>query len=576
MATTTADREAARQQRDLLRQQRKRRREYERQLKLRQQQAESLRRRTAADYARRSASLKGIYGLYGTLNSGVAGQTLGELDVEGARAQGDIAANLASDLLAAQLQQNMYNEGQTLDWAKFWADQDRARRGDTLEEQRLALETELGRGRLGLDTSRLAQEAEQAKLSREHELGVLGKTQEFEAGEAAKGRDFQSSEAAKGREFTGEQARLGREHELGVLGQTQQFQAEQAQLGREQDTATQLREIEYRASEGKLSREQEQLMAELRARLEAEAQQREYGYRTQEAEAGREFQASESALSRAHEADMQDRQLAVEIRRLAAEMADREAARGDARDENQMRFAIQLQQLAAQIEDNRTRNQIELQRLAQSMQSDQTAQMLNLLRAGGELGVGNPLLAAVWERIMGSPAPTTSGSYAGMPSGSYTGMAAGSPASPGYLMPAENRSAQQEFDLMGQWWDRARGQAAENWQALPEADRRAILYGGGGGRQPTDLDYYQAQTDRMNAISRMGGSTGGRDTRNALADLNDQDRRGVEKILEFARTGRAPNISRAGLLYWIDRAVNLGIIDAAESRRLERMITPAG
>lgn len=576
--------------------------EQEQLLELRRRQAQAALDRTLAEYARRGASLRGMLGGYGTLTSGPGLTAIRAQDVEGMRAGGAIAADLNAALLQAQVQSHQFDEQQQLAWQKFLADRAAA-------ESDLALRRELGVGDLGLRERGLAQEAEQAALGREHELGVLGKTQEFQSAEAGKGREFQAAEAGKGREFeagesalareqqrylqegsqafqAGESAK-GREHELEVTGKEQAFRAGESALSREQERALQAAEQQFRSGESALGREHELGVlgktqeftageSALGREQELAVQQREQAFRSEEAAKSREqessilatqqgFQAGQATLGREHETQLQQSSQQA----AASESAlDREwrAVQQD------KQLALQERELAARIADNEAnrgvqRDEMRLnaalkaveladRRLEQAQQREMDLAKLaqsgassaaTLLKSG--LNPADPTAQQILTTF--GVTPPASGGGGRSPESFIADLPAGA-------------TQEQQLAAMSNYWQARQQGNRAGTTFFPQAT--GGWYGG-----DSELDWYRADTDRLRAmaagrpqISLPSEGTSAGDWKLVAPD----DQRAVGEVMNWWQTGRLPSVRRDVLYRGLNAALESGLLTESQHAEL--------
>lgn len=551
------ERRRRRQQRHQERSARDRQRLLERNLANQQAAGRALYNRTAGENAANMNRLRGLFGMYGTLSSGVAGATLGSAEAENAARLGEIGTQLAELASRRALEAGQYEGQQALDWARLNATGDeawlnmllRAREADeqaALERERLAQQQ-------GQFTEELGFKREEAGAGRGHELELLRRRQEFEGGQAGLGRTHEQEMARLQAELQQQEQERNRAWQSGQTEKAQQHESAMATLQAELQARENERQREFQGGQAGLGREHESALARLQAELQSGQTAQEYALRGQMQQQEQQFTGEQNRQQREAEASRQDAEIAFRIKELSAQMAAREAERGDQRDETQMRFALELAQLAEQIEQHRMSNQIELARLAQSREQVQQGGLeaaLSALSRGANLA--NPAVAQLLAQLTGGAVAGGDGAAAA-PTGDATfGVRSLGPGA---------TDQQRQFAEMSDWWARQRGGSAG------AGGQPAFFPQGGGYGYDPQLREYEAVTDRMRAISGQRSAISGAGGRPAMADsgrwVDPQrfpaaSRSEIQKVNEWAGGGRPPNWSRARLAYWLDAWVRGG------------------
>ena len=524
-----------------------------------------------ARYEAEQRRLRGMLGGMGMLSSGVGGNVLGKHQLEAAKLGGRLSNELQLELLRAQQQAQQWEGGHELDWAKYGLSEREQEGRLGLDRERLGLERELGTGDLSLREQQLAQQAAQAEAQRQHEASLQEGRQTWQSGESAASREHELGLETGRRAWQSGENVAGREHELALQTRSQQWQSGESALGRqhEQELAQQAQQFE--AGQAGLNRGHEQAMQtaqhawaseESAAGREHEAtlQQGSQAHQQALAEAEQAWRTGEADLDRQAAAVRQEKELALESARLAQQAAQAEADRGVQRDEQKLRERLEEARLAQQKAEFLARQEIELARLADEQRRGQLAGQQSAL---GLLGQGldpNHPLAQEYLAAAGFDPATMSPEV---------------PAVPPPVRTPGMSDHQWQLAQMSHYWDQQRAQQ----QAERPVFNQPVRYGGYGyGWPDTPLDYYNAETARLNALRGAAGNASipAAGSSVDLSGIPREDRRSVAHVMTWLETGQVPNINSAALSRGAEVAYRAGLVTGDDWTYLQYLLKDMG
>lgn len=514
-----------------------------------------------ARFAREQDSLRGFLGQNNALYSGLGGDVLADQQRGVQRDRLAVANELARSELAAQQQAASQANQLALQREQLALNRELGLGELSLNAGQLALQRDLGMGDIGLRLQDLSQRGEMQQA----QLGLQRDEQQFQQGFSQQQLQQQADQFRAQLAYDGSQADINRAFQLGVLGM-------------EQDHAT---------GQQTLQQQHEVTLADQAAQIQSTMQERDHAFEMGRQAVAQKHQAREAEASRQQERDLQDVQIASQIKTLAMQLADQAATRTDAASRFEAEMNFQMAQLAAQIEQNRSENLLtqqeiegnvglglaELQnqaigqdqdfalRSAQfeaGLANDQAANNLAMLTAlsSGAVDLNHPLVASM---VLGSSA-------GGQPR-------------------RLNEHELTTMSAMGQLNDDSlRGLVQSGQVSMEDAARFTPSRPGGPfstGKQ-RDIEIARAlqpQSGRGGAVGAYVGPTGlapltsiGGDPllERQLVGLGSKDRKSMKQLHRFimGQTSAKPN--RGDLM----KAVNFGLISADEMMQLEQRIFP--